>query len=172
GDEQVGTLRFGGQLVFHEKLSGQVQDTRPAEPKADHIVLTALLAATQPGQSRRAALRQERCFPIPELGFKFFPDEVFCGRERNRLDVPTHVAGPNGFAFRILPGAAHAVGEALGERETVLGRTVVVLAGTDVATGAIEMDVQRGGDRQLPEETRQPGKVRMGNTCAVVALWM
>ena len=56
--------------------------------------------------------------------------------------------------------------------EPVFRRAVIVFAGADVAASAIEMHVQRRWDGQLTEKTRDAGKVRIGNSGAVVALRM
>ncbi len=95
---------------------------------------------------------------------------MFGGRQRHRFDRPTHVGGADGLALRAFPSPAHSIGQPFGQRQTVLRRTVVVLARANVAACAGEMNVQGGGDGQLAEETGQPRKVRIGQPSAVVAL--
>ena len=56
--------------------------------------------------------------------------------------------------------------------EAVLRRAIIVFAGADVATGAVEMDVQRRRDVQLSEKTRDTGKIRIWNSRSIVTLRM
>src|SRR5438477_6457482 len=97
---------------------------------------------------------------------------MFRRRQRYRFDGPAHFPGGNGLAFCVLPGAAHSVGKAIGEQETVLRRAIIVFAGADVATSTVEMDVQRRRDIQLSEKTRDTGKIRIRNSRSIVTLRM
>src|SRR2546428_471380 len=130
------------------------------------------LTAAQPGQPGSATLRQKCGVAILELSFELFDAEVFCGGNGRGFDGPAHVSSGNGLAFGVLPGPAHSIGEPFGEHETIRRRAVIIFAGANVATGAVEMDVQRRRDSQLPEETRNSGKVRVRNSGAVITLRM
>ena len=45
-NEQIGSRRFGDQLILDKEFAGQVQDSRPAQSQADDIQLVAGLTAT------------------------------------------------------------------------------------------------------------------------------
>jgi len=141
-------------------------------PRQTTSIWWPALTATQPGQPGSATLRQESRVAVSELGFQFVHGQVFRGREGHRFDAPAHVSGGDRVARSSLPGAAHAVGQPFGEHQTVLRRAVIVFARANVATGAVEMDVQRRRDSQLSKETCESRKVRIGNSGAVVTLRM
>src|SRR5205809_2375187 len=93
-------------------------------------------------------------------------------RQRYRFDGPAHFPGGNGLACCVLPGAPHSVGLAFGEHEAVLRRAIIEFAGADVATSAVEMDVQCRRDIQMSEKTRDTGKIRIRNARSIVTLRM
>src|SRR5213592_2923686 len=149
-----------------------MQDSRAAQSQTNDINLVAGLTATQPGEPGRATLHQERGIPVSELGFELFDGEMFRRRQRYRFDGPAHVTSGNGLALCAFPRAAHSVGEAFGEHEAVLRRAIIVFAGADVATSAVEMDVPCRRDIQLSEKTRDTGKIRIRNARSIVTLRM
>ena len=157
-------------MVFDEKLAGQVQGPRPAQPQTLHVDLAARLAAAQPGESGRAASSRKRRRPLLQVGLQLRGGDVCGGRQGHGFNLPSHVSRTDRLALRALPCAAHSIRQPLGQHQTVLRRTIIVFARADVAPCAGEMNVQGRGHGQLAEETGQARKVGIGQAGSVIAL--
>ena len=96
------------------------------------------------------------------------------GRERklDGLGGPADVGGGDGLALHALPCAFHAIGKTTREDGAVGGVAVVVLAGPEVAAGAVEVDVEGARKGLVAEEAGDAREVRVGDAGAVIALGM
>src|SRR4051794_21457808 len=119
-----------------------MQNTGPAQSQALQVKLVSCLGAAQPGEPGWAACLDECPRPVLQVGFELPGRKMFCRRQLDRFNRPTHVGCADWLALRVFPGATHSVCQPLGESQPVLRRAVIVLARADIAACSIEMNMQ------------------------------
>ena len=142
-----------------------------ADAQAGQVDFVSRSATEQPSQVVGAA-PIVLDVPVRHRGFEFLCIEVLSGRQRHRCDLPIDIVGGDRKPSTRFVRFFHSSGDAIGQDHPIFLGPIIVLAGADVPARTVEVNVEHVGHVLAPDDSGDAGKVRTGNTGAIIALRM